>query len=512
MILKKRGALLVMKLFKIAIFTLLFLFGYLSLGLFFYFSYGTEQDSGNVSRVVEAISGKLNSLGFTKLYYFDESLIYNDKSTFFLDFSLKDFQYKDSLYSLITSGKIRILEDRHKEWKKFNIIYNGKKIKAKFKLHGSSITPYILGSENFTIKSKSGINGYTKFKLITGLEFSYFNIFSNYMGKKFDLIAEDIGKIVVTNSRGELSDFHQYQVFDEDYIKTNYDLEKPIIIRRITFDNRLDTWHSSVLDDTPYNIDLENIQKKDFDNWSNFIKNPLPYQYDQEYIGRFLALLQLFGHPHQITGNNDKWILSNEKLYPVFRNEGSTNLLKLRDLSENLFFDIYYPSKSLDVYKKLLQDSLVLLHRNKTFKMFLDQSDEIINDLDSVFLKNKKKHSMYNLNFLKLKYQHKLRRETINNNLKEINNYLTSGYLLISKLGNQLIIKSSKKNLLQFELEDRIIMFTPTNYEYENDKLMTINDELIIKDVSDISSLKIKDLVVNKYLKFETDYNIISIN
>ena len=119
---------------------------------------------------------------------------------------------------------------------------------------------------------------------------------------------------------------------------------------------------------------------------------------------------------------------------------------------------------------------------------------------------------MYNLNFLKLKYQHKLRRETINNNLKEINNYLTSGYLLISKLGNQLIIKSSKKNLLQFELEDRIIMFTPTNYEYENDKLMTINDELIIKDVSDISSLKIKDLVVNKYLKFETDYNIISIN
>ena len=89
--------------------------------------------------------------------------------------------------------------------------------------------------ESFTIKSDFPINGYRNFKLINGREMNYLNVFFNLIGHKFNLITEDPGTIVATNSMGRIQDFFQYQLFDEDYLKTKYGMKEPLIIRRNTF-------------------------------------------------------------------------------------------------------------------------------------------------------------------------------------------------------------------------------------------------------------------------------------
>ena len=82
-----------------------------------------------------------------------------------------------------------------KKWRDFNIVVNGEEIDAKYKYHGSSITPYLLDYESFTVKSEFPIDGYKNFKLINGFEMNYFNIFLNLIGHNFGLIAEDPGRI-----------------------------------------------------------------------------------------------------------------------------------------------------------------------------------------------------------------------------------------------------------------------------------------------------------------------------
>ena len=146
---------------------------------------------------------------------------------------------------------------------------------SKFKFHGSSTTPYKLGYESFTIKSKYPINGYKKFKLITGNEMGYFNIFLNHISKKFSLISEDTGDIIATNSLGEIRDFYQYAVFDEEYLKSNYGIINSTILRRNTFFEAVNPleWHSSDLDKVSYNLDMDMINKNDYIFWENFNQN-----------------------------------------------------------------------------------------------------------------------------------------------------------------------------------------------------------------------------------------------
>jgi hypothetical protein len=488
----------------------LFLFTYISIGLIFYLAYSKPIQIPYIGGIAEIFYKS----GFSKLYNFNTNFFFNDKTTFLLNFSNNDLRHKDSIFKLINDGKIFIIEDRFKNWRNFGIVKNGKEINAKFKLHGSSPTPYLNGYESFTIKSDLPINGYKKFKLITGFEFNYFNIFLNSLGNKFDLIAEDSGDIVTTNSRGKILDFFQYQLFNESYLESKYKLINPVIIRRRTFDNNQLNWHSSLLDDVSYNIDLESISKKEFNNWKRFISKPSSSQYDPEYIGSFLALIQFLGDPHQITGNNDKWVMSENILYPVYRNEGSFQIISDLELQENLVFNKHYYSSSFETYKKLLSDSIVLNNRNKYFKKIVDSSGQIINDLDSVFTKYKEIHKKYNNDYLKIKLNHNFIRNTLLKNIKTIDNFLDSGFTIISYDGENLKIKSSRKNKLRITIQDKVMDYYPYSYTLDTKNKsngLKIN-EIIIKDVNSIENLNIKDLILNKNLVIEKDYSILYIN
>ena len=104
-------------------------------------------------------------------------------------------------------------------------------------------------------------------------------------------------------------------------------------------------------------------------------------------MGRFLAVLQLFNHPHQITGNNDKWVIDNGKVYPVYRNEAHIEPIFLDEINTNSLFNKYWYSYSLEPYKSVLANNNVLIERNRTFKKLHESKFEIISLLDSVFNK-----------------------------------------------------------------------------------------------------------------------------
>lgn len=502
---------------KIFIIVFFLLSLYIFVGLIFHISYTKIEKNeisvkDKISIYLSRLADPLNYYGISKLYFFSDKLIKKYKSNFILDFSENDLRKNDSLYNKLENLEIRILLDKYKKWRNFDIVFDDKKIKAKYKLHGSAANPYVLGSESFTIKSESEINGYNNFKLISGIEFTYFNIFSNYFAKKMNLISEDPGKIIITNSRGKIADFHQYSVFDENYLLKNYNLQNPTIIRRFTFWNNTPDWHSSNLDDLPYNIDTKYIKKETIQDWEKFLNYPSPNQFNSVYVGKFLGLLQFYGHPHQITGNNDKWIYSKSKFYPVFRNEGSASLLNYEEIAYSNFFKKYKSSNSMDVYKKLLTDSLVLNERNKTFFHLINNKSEIISDLDSIFIKYRNLHKNYNYNYLQLKYKHNNYKKIFELNSQELSKYLNSGHLIISYQGDNLLLKSTRKNMLEIDVDNKKTLFMPTKLLFKDGELVESNDQIIVSNIKNINSLKIKDLILNKYLENEKDFHIVIVN
>ena len=345
---------------------------------------------------------------------------------------------------------------------------------------------------------------------------NYLNVFFNLIGHKFNLITEDPGTIVATNSMGRIQDFFQYQLFDEDYLKTKYGMKEPLIIRRNTFweNNNNPKWHSSNLDNVTYNIDLNSISKENFALWESLLNSPSEKNYDAKYLGRFLALLQFFNHPHQITGNNDKWVINNGKAYPVYRNEAHIQAIFLDEINTNSLFNKYWYSYSLEPYKTVLANNNVLIELNRTFKKLYESKDEITSLLDSVFNEHRNTHRTYNKKYLKLNYEFKYKKRVLEENLNIINNYLNSGHSLILFDGEKIKLSSTRKNPLKVEVNDKVFTFLPKEYAY-NKNDMAINDsfnELIIEDIDVIDSLKIHDMILKKTLEIEKDYSILSVN
>ena len=497
--------------------SLLFIvFIYLLIGTFFYLGY-SKKFIGNappiIGKTTNYISSFLEEKGLYKFYHINTSFFMKKKANFLLHYSKNDYKQKDSILTRIKSGEIKILEDRYKNYRKIGILENKNEINAKIKFHGSSSTPYINGFESYTIKSKYSINGYKYFKLITGTEMNYLNVFLNSNASFFNLYSEDSGDIVVTNLNGKLTDFFQYSVFDENYIKRTFNIENPVIIRRRTFDEKISNeWHSSNLDGTPYNIDSKTLLNSDFKIWEAFNNNPQPDHFDPEYIGSFMALLQLFGHPHQITGNNDKWILSQGKMFPVYRNEGLLDPITVESLTYNDIFDVYYYSSSLENYKNFLSSDDVIYYRNQTFKKIIDNRYNVINSLDSIYNKYKNIHSTFNNNYLKIKYNFSYNKKTLINNIKSVEDFLNSGYTLVYFDGSKLKIKSTRVNKLEIIINDKKHEFSPTSYKLEGKTLINKNNELLINNINNISSLIIKDLTLNETLQIEKDYSILFIN
>tara|TARA_Y100001970_G_C14241217_1_gene865017 strand:+ start:912 stop:2459 length:1548 start_codon:yes stop_codon:yes gene_type:complete len=494
---------------------------YISIYGLFYLTYSKPPNipffrSINTSNILYRASESLLNSGFGNLYFFNSGVVFNDSPDFVLRFSKKDYEYKDSIRNLIKSGKVKILEDWLKKWRDFEIVVNGEEIDAKFKYHGSSYTPYLQDYESFTVKSEFPINGYTNFKLINGLETNYFNVFLNLIGHNFNLITEDPGRIIVTNSLGKIQDFFQYNVFDEAYLQSRYGFKNSIILRRNTFweNNNNSKWHSSKLDNVPYNIDLNYVSNDDYVLWESLLNSTSENNYDPEYIGMFLALLQLFGSAHQITGNNDKWVINNGKLYPVYRNESALDPIINDEININSLFSKYYYSYSLEPYKSFLGDENVLIERNHAFKKILDSRINILDALDSTYNQHIRTHRRYNKKYLKIKFDHNNKKRVLENNLNKIENYLNSGHSLILFDGEKLKVSSTRKNPIKVEINGEGFTFLPKRYFYNKEELSIKDgfDELIIDNIEVIDSLKLYDITLDKILEVEKDYSILYIN
>jgi hypothetical protein len=153
----------------------------------------------------------------------------------------------------------------------------------------------------------------------------------------------------------------------------------------------------------------------------------------------------------------------------------------------------------------------VIINRSLGFKKIVDNKHMIIKDLDSIYSKHKPIHQKYNNDFLKLKYKYIYVRRTLIDNIKSIEQFLETGFTVLYFDGNKLKIKSTRNNQLQIQINEKIINFSPTlfNYNKKNNKLELDNNELIIKDITDISNLKIIDKTLNKTLEIEKDYTIL---
>lgn len=511
-----------MKYFKnlLILSSLFFLISYFVLGAFFYIYFSKpnipvvkDLDLSNPFYI--KLTSVLLRKGFGDLYHFNLQGLFNDNPNFILRFSNNDLKSKDSIYDLIKTNEIIILEDWMKNWRNFNIINNKEEVKAKYKLHGSSAASYYQGYESFTIKSETEINGYKNFKLLNGLKSNYFSIFLNETAHSFNLIAEDSGEIIVTNSLGRFQDFFQYNIFDQDYLESKYKMYNSSIIKRNTFfEKNIRNWHASELDDVLYNIDLDIISKKDYELWKKNINGTNEIIYDEKYMGNFLALIQLFNDPHQITGNNDRWVVNEDKIYPVYRNEGSFQPLSGDEINKNAVFNNYYYSSSYVPYMKALGNPKVINYRNQAFKKIIDETLKINNRLDSIYDKYIGIHKRYNKNYVRIKYEHSLKKRILSSNFNNIRNYLYSGKIMIYYDGDKLKITSTRNNMLSVSVDGQEHSFLPKIYNY-NSASRSLEEklhELVINNIKSIDSLKIYDSLLKISLEYEKDYNILLIN
>ena len=475
------------------------------------FGYSFNEEKGIVGELSRLVN-KINSVGrryinHEQFFYINTKFLRPIKSDIIIDLSDNDKAFN----SLKIQGVLKsenLLLDKDKKWRKTNIFHNKKNIKVKYKFHGSSLYPYSRGDGSYSIKSEEEILGKKRFKLISGLEMSYINIFLNLISHKNKLIVEDKGQIVVVNINGEKRDYFMYETFDENYITKHYDLFNPIIVRNNTFDDLGRTWHESEFDSNPYNLDMENISIHHFNWWNDLLHNnfnDLPI--DKEYFGRFFALLYLFGSPHQILGNNDKWVLSENKILPIFRNEGSIRALDIdiQKFDNSLFNNNNYSSQTYLKYKKLLIDPEIIRNRNFYLNEIVKNQEKIFSTYDSIYLANIDKHKKYNVDYLKIKCNYVKQRKILNSNLRTIKKYLSYGHVIIAELKDTLEIFSSRNNDFEFLTDSLTIKFRSKKWDL-NDKngieSKIIRNKFFIGDKPNLGGTRIKivDLITKDTL------------
>jgi len=204
---------------------------------------------------------------------------------------------------------------------------------------------------------------------------------------------------------------------------------------------------------------------------------------------------------------------SDNRFYPVYREELNLIPLNEEDIESNLIFEKKYYSKSLDVYKKLLLDEDVLRARNLTFKKIIDLENQILKEYDSIYSSYESIYEKFGQNFLKTNLNKNRILSNLRNNIRSIKNYLNVGYTVLSYQDNKLRISSSRKNMLKIKLGEKTIYFLPIRL-ISNDlgKVKESPRELVIDGVYDINDLTIEDVVLKQKLIYEKDYSIIRIN
>ncbi len=473
---------------------------------------------GNLANIfLSTYENKLHGKSLNKLFYFNPQIISPKRADIILNFSNNDIIYNDSIINIIKSTNKIVVTDELKKWRKSNIIYKNQNFNIQYKFHASSIDQYVNGSQSYSIKSKNPIINNKEFKLISNIDANYKNIFLNHVASIYDLIHEDIGEIIVLKDHKKVMDYYKYEKFDPKFVKKKFGLDNVRIIRNLTFYEGYSShlWHRSELDDVPYNLDFDEIDYKSYSIWEKLLDHNFDdININKEYIGRYFAVLYLFGHPHHITGNNDKWVFSDQGIFPVFRNEGNIVFLsKQREDFNNSIFKNFYKSKTLEKYKRMLIKQDIINNRNLYFQKIVNDRDLILKKFDSIFHSNEDIHKRFNDNYFFIKNNHNYLKEVINDNINNIQSYLNSGYTTIMYKNDSIFIKTTRNNKLKIELDKKNYFFNPKNYLINEDRIIHSLDEIVIPNKNRTDNLLIFDTVTNDTITNEKNkYHIININ
>ena len=473
---------------------------------------------GNIYNIfLSTYMNKLGGESVSKLFYFNPQITSPKRADIILNFSNRDISYNDSIINLIKSTNKIVVTDELKKWRKANIIFNNENIDISYKFHASSVDQYVNGAQSYSIKSKKPILGNKEFKLISNIDANYKNIFLNYMASMYKLIHEDVGKIIIVKDHEKVMDYFKYEKFDKKFVNKNFNLDNVNIIRNLTFYEGYSSnlWHRSDLDDTPYNLDFDEIDSITYNRWERLLSLKFDdLNIDKKYIGRYFSLLYLFGHPHHITGNNDKWVFSDQGIYPVFRNEGNIVFLsKSREDFNNSIFNNFYESKTLKKYKKMLVDDDVFNNRNIYLQKIVNERELILKKFDSIFHYNQDIHKRFNDNYFFIKNNHNYLKEIIDDNISNIDSYLNSGYITIMYKNDFIYLKTSRNNKLKIKIDNIDYFYEPKNYFLKDGKIMFSLNEMIIPNKNKSNNLLIIDTVTNDTITNEkSKFHIININ
>ncbi|MDC0029362.1 hypothetical protein OAJ32_02520 [bacterium] len=409
---------------------------YFSLG-FVYFNWYhhgiIKVNSSNFKSIVSNLIVERAPNTFSRLYSLNTPFL-STQSDYKFIFSEKDKFINDSLLnSAIISEKYHSFSDSLRIWRKAEFISPEGNYKIKYKFHGTSLSPFKKGFASFKIKSKFPVNGLKSFRLYSSMEGPYIRVFINNIAKNNGLICEGIGSYLSISGYKGTKLYLQSSGFSDDYLKTNYNIENPVRFKSS------DSWfnqtpvHVNNLDGTGYAIEwngdlpLDTVEKNYLRKFIKIRSGDQSHinSHNFKYFGRYLALLYFFGHPHQVTGDNDTWINFNKNLLPIYRNEGHIDALNFNKFQlDNNFWDVYLPTKTLDSYKKLLLNDSVKYYRDQTFEKIVSDRDLLISQFDSVFEYHNESFYKYDENYYLMKKKHQIYKENIQNNINLLSNYL----------------------------------------------------------------------------------------
>ena len=428
-----------------------------------------------------------------------------EEAKIFIEFSQDDLKFNQDVIDLAQKQE-GLLLDSYKKYRNAYIIDDQGRRKIKYKMHGSSLAPYIRGFKSWTIK-----DGTEKYKVINSFEMDYFNIFLNTMARDHDVYGEDAGGIIIVSDNQSTSDYFKYQVFNEDYLRMTYGISARIL-RRNTYREGHGFWHSSFHDSLVSNLDAESLTPGDADKW-RILQNASSAEMTQaEYMGRFSALLQLTGSSHQITGNNDKWLLIENKFFPVFRNEGDIAPISVKEIID---FDIlrrfYYSSSTRPYARNMVRDSSIY-YRNLAFKSMEDNRESLIQGLTDLWNENKLKHLRGQF-FLKKAGNYFYNKQVLVNNLETLSSYLRSGHVSAEVNGRDITFFSSRKSVISiYYLSTRIgelpCLSTSLNKNLEISHKL---GETTIQLDGEFEDLVFVDNLLNDTLNYESDISVVSV-
>ena len=309
---------------------------------------------------------------------------------------VKEFQREKKIFQEVGYQK-----DSEKKWRKVEVIIDGERYEAKLKLQGTSIRNGKKEIDSFGLKlSKKGefYDGLRRFNLIYAREEAPLSVaVPNVMARQKKLIAP-VGRYVnlfvngVFDATFYMTDALSKEVLEKEYGITDYAIFKP----NDDWD-RMRPGHTSNMDLMVENMEIKgeyangNHARSRIDHFFNKVKDEILFSdsslVSSDYFARFLALHVLTSETHNAAGDNLRLLLNlrDGKIYPVFRNEGSS-LGRLNSLIMNpnktiegfnkLWLHSSYSEKAapaLGIYRQFVANGLLRAQRDIYLKRFLDQ-------------------------------------------------------------------------------------------------------------------------------------------